>query len=163
MLLNIVGIVVIYLRMATLNVTNLHWTFPNVQNIPVHSLIREKNSKYFYSPIFFWQIIGRQRRGTKTARFSRTRVILRKSSSFSSTFARTHFSYSCSFADCVLDQLFNLKFTSKQMQRMAKKSEKNEKQQKLKLKQVRHFGHWLLLLFSGIFLPYLLSAQNSHF
>ena len=35
-----------------------------------------------------------------------------------------------------VDQMFNLKFTSKQMARMSKKSEKNEKQQKLKLKQV---------------------------
>jgi len=33
------------------------------------------------------------------------------------------------------NQMFNLKFTSKQMVRMSKKSEKNEGQQKLKLKQ----------------------------
>jgi hypothetical protein len=34
-------------------------------------------------------------------------------------------------------QLFNLKFTSKQMVKASKKSEKNEKAEKLKLKQVR--------------------------
>ncbi len=34
------------------------------------------------------------------------------------------------------DQLFNLKFASKQMGRMSKKSEKKEKEAKTKLKQV---------------------------
>jgi len=39
------------------------------------------------------------------------------------------------------NQMFNLKFTSKQMTRMAKKSEKNEGLQKLKLKQAIEKGN----------------------
>lgn len=39
------------------------------------------------------------------------------------------------------NQLFNLKFTSKQMVKMSKKSEKNEAQQKLKLKQAIEKGN----------------------
>jgi len=39
------------------------------------------------------------------------------------------------------NQMFNLKFTAKQMVRMSKKSEKNEKQQKLKLKQAIEKGN----------------------
>jgi len=39
------------------------------------------------------------------------------------------------------NQLFNLKFTSKQFTRLSKKCEKNEKQQKLKLKQAIEKGN----------------------
>ncbi len=39
------------------------------------------------------------------------------------------------------DNLFNLKFAAKQLQRQSKKSEKNEKAQKLKLKQAIEKGN----------------------
>eukprot|EP01114_Cavostelium_apophysatum_P004063 TRINITY_DN141_c0_g1_i1.p2 TRINITY_DN141_c0_g1~~TRINITY_DN141_c0_g1_i1.p2 ORF type:complete len:197 (-),score=68.37 TRINITY_DN141_c0_g1_i1:110-700(-) len=39
------------------------------------------------------------------------------------------------------NQMFNLKFTAKQFERMSKKCEKNEKQQKLKLKQAIEKGN----------------------
>ena len=43
--------------------------------------------------------------------------------------------------DKLLDQIFNLKFTSKQLQRTARKSEKEEKSEKLKIKKAIEKGN----------------------
>ena len=42
----------------------------------------------------------------------------------------------------LLDQIFNLKFTSKQLVRAAKKCEKEEKDEKLKIKKAIEKGGW---------------------
>ena len=47
------------------------------------------------------------------------------------------------------DELINLRITSKQMQRSAKKSEKNEKANIEKLKQVSTVQSWLLTILVG--------------
>lgn len=51
----------------------------------------------------------------------------------------------CSLAPLpqLLDQIFNLKFTSKQLVRAARKCEKEEKDEKLKIKKAIEKGGWV--------------------